>query len=100
MATLKDEAENYQPRKTKNIADLERVSVDVEVETKTFKEGSDEEFTISLIQVDGEEYRVPVSVLKQLKNLVEEMPDLKFIKVKKTGTTITDTSYTVIPLVN
>ena len=99
MATLKGAAEAYEPKKTKNIVELARVPVDVEIESKTFNEGSDDEFTIDVINVDGLEYRVPSSVLKNLKALVIEMPDLKAIKVTKSGEGL-NTSYTVIPLVN
>jgi len=46
--------------------------------------------------VDDEEYRVPTSVLKSLKVILEDKPDLKFFKVKKTGEGL-KTEYTVIP---
>jgi CO dehydrogenase/acetyl-CoA synthase epsilon subunit len=97
MANLYETAQEYEPVQTKNIADLEKVSVkDVDVVTKTFK-GKDGEFTIDVITVDGEDYRVPASVLKSLKELIAEKPDLKDIKVKKSGSGL-QTSYTVIPL--
>ena len=47
---------------------------------------------------EEEEYRVPKSVLKQLKEQLEVNPKLKFFKVNKTGEGM-KTSYTVIPLV-
>jgi hypothetical protein len=47
--------------------------------------------------VNGEEYRVPDSVLKALKDNLEVNPKLGWFKVKKTGEGL-KTNYTVIPL--
>ena len=52
-----------------------------------------------IIIVDGESYRVPVSVIQQLKILLEDNPLIKKFKVKKSGTTKDDTRYQVIPLI-
>ena len=49
------------------------------------------------IVIDGEDYRVPVSVLKSLKAILEARPEVKNIKVSKTGEGL-KTEYTVIPL--
>lgn len=99
MATLKDTAKAYEPPQTKNIADLEMVSVDVEIKEETFsKQETGEEFTVKVIEVDGEKYRVPNSVLKQMKAILEKLPETKFVSVSKTGTGIKNTTYQVIPM--
>ena len=97
MTSIKEQAESYEPKQTKNISDLDRVSVDVSIREETFTKSDGEEFTINLTEVDGEQYRVPVSVLKSLKAVLSEKPDMKFFKVKKSGDGM-NTSYTVIPI--
>jgi hypothetical protein len=47
--------------------------------------------------VNGEKYRVPQSVLNNLKAVLEDNPMLKTFKVKKTGEGM-DTRYILIPL--
>ncbi len=97
MGKLNEEAKNYTPATMNNITDLESVPTDIEVVEEVFKEGTSEEFRAKIVRVDGEAYRVPVSVLKSLKAILEVKPDLKKIKVTKTGTGM-NTEYTVIPL--
>lgn len=97
MAKLKDEAKAYESTSVGNIADLPKVSTELEVEER---EGTNEEgkkFTYKIITIDGQDYRVPASVLKSLKAILEENPNLKAFKVKKTGVGMS-TEYTVIPL--
>ena len=48
--------------------------------------------------INKERYRVPNSVLKQLKVLLEDNSNMKKFKVKKTGQGL-NTDYTVIPLI-
>ena len=98
MASIGEEADKYEPPKTKNIADLDEVDVDLQLEDRKGKNDSNEEFTYKVIIIEGEEYRVPNSVLKQLKVFREEKPKMTTFKVKREGTTIHDTTYTVIPL--
>ena len=104
MSKIKEYVKDYEPQQTtKNIADLEKVSTDLELldddyeftdkktgETKTVKQ--------KVICIDGENYRVPVTVIQQLKVILEDSPNLNFFKVKKTGSTKDDTRYTVIPI--
>jgi len=97
MASLKEEAQAYVPKQTKNIAELMKVSTELEVKDD---EGTDSEghaFKYKFIEQDGEQYRVPGSVLGQIKDLLEENPNLKNFKVKRTGEGL-KTRYTVIPL--
>lgn len=96
MAKLWQEATEYEPPKTENIADLESVPVDVDVFEKTVGEGADA-FSYKYILIDGIEYRVPIVVLKQLKSQLSANPELSSFRVSKEGTGI-KTQYTVIPL--
>ena len=98
MASLKDEAKAYESHAIGNIAELSKVSTNLNVQERvgTNEEGKD--FSYKVIVIDNQEYRVPVSVLKQLKVILEENPNLKEFKVKKTGQGMS-TDYTVISLI-
>lgn len=99
MTNIGEEAQAYEPPQTKNIADLDVVPRDANIEERTFtveKDGEKKEVTIKVIIVNGEEYRVPAIVLKQLKEHIAENPGIQSFKVSKTGTGF-NTTYTVIP---
>jgi hypothetical protein len=97
MATIKETAQAYEPQLTKNIADLDEVTVDLELQDG---EGTDDEgkpFTYKFTELNNERYRVPGSVIGQLKTQLEANPNLNKFKVKKEGSGL-NTRYTVIPL--
>lgn len=103
MATLKESAQKFKSSKTLNISDLAKVSADVELIEDSFEledNVTHETKTINqeVIIVDDVKYRVPTSVKAQLKILLEDNPNLKYFKVKRSGTGISDTKYQVIPL--
>lgn len=96
--TLKDEAlESESIAKSKNITELPQVSNALFVEQETFTNNEGKEVTIKVVRVGKERYRVPQSVLNSLKVILEDNPNLRTFKVKKTGEGM-DTRYTVIPL--
>lgn len=98
MGNFKTESEEYEPQSMKNISDLASVDVSEAVitEPKTRTDGTT--YIAKYVVIDGEEYRVPNTVLSALKEILEEKPKLKTFKVKRKGTTKEDTRYTVIPL--
>ena len=102
MATIGQAAKDYVgSTKTKNIADLEKVSTDLELVEDSFeftKDNVTKTVKQEVLEIGEEKYRVPVTVKQQLKVIMEDNPALKFFKVKKTGTTKDDTRYQVIPL--
>lgn len=86
MGTLFDEAKAYEPQTTKNIADLESVPVrEVQVYTQKGKKADGEEFEFQYMEFNGQKYRVPSSVLEELQTVISLKPDVKAIKVEKTG---------------
>ena len=87
MAKINDMAKAYEKPQTKNIVELHKIPVDIEVTTETHtKKETGEEFTVNIIEpFEGEKYRVPNSVIAQLKKLLEAKPDIEFFKVTKTG---------------
>lgn len=97
MPTIKEQAEAYEPKQTKNIADLDKVSVELEIIEQPYTDKKGKTFTINEIEINGEAYRVPDSVLKSLKAILEAKPDLKTFKVVKSGSGLS-TEYTVVPL--
>jgi len=102
MATLGEEAQAYEPSTTKNITELPEVSIDIQLEDDSFEttdeDGKEKTVRQKVITLNGEKYRVPVSVLKQLKAQKEANPKLQKFKVSKSGEGM-KTTYTVIPLV-
>ena len=99
MGTIKDEAKEYESPQTKNIAELEKIPVGLQVEERTGTKKDGKSFTYNVVVVDGEDYRLPNSVLKSLKAILEEKPDLEYFKVKKTGEGLS-TEYTIVTLEN
>jgi hypothetical protein len=95
--TLKEVAQNYESSAIGNIADLQRVSTDLVMDTRSGINDKGETFVYKVAEFEGSWYRVPFTVLKSLKVILEDNPDLKFFKVKKSGVGL-DTNYTVIPL--
>jgi len=101
MAKLFEEAKAYEPQQTKNIADLEEVSVDLDIEDDEFeftdKDGNSKVVKQKVALIGKEKYRVPNSVLHQLKVMLEDSPTLKKFKVKRAGSGL-NTEYIVIPI--
>lgn len=88
---------------TKNIADLEVVFCDRPINTFEGVDSDGQNFTYEYIEQHGENYRVPKTVLLQLRAIEEGLNasglTLKNFKVHKSGTG-RDTKYQVIALEN
>jgi hypothetical protein len=94
---LKEAANKFEPKTTKNIADLEIVRTDYPIQDR---EGLDQDgkiFKYKVVLVGNEEYRVPNSVLADIKSILAAKPNLKTIKVIKKGTGL-NTKYSVVSL--
>jgi hypothetical protein len=98
MATLKDTALTYQPEsKVKNIADLPQIGIDFELKELEAIDNEGKPFKYKYIEVNGEKFRVPGSVIGMIKDLLVENKNLSLFKVKKSGEGL-KTRYTVIPI--
>ena len=97
MTKLNEMAKAYEHKKMKNIADLERIPIDVEINNKTLKDKDGKEFKVNFINFNGEEYRVPNIVLEELKGILSKLPDTKAIQVLKSGSE-KNTKYQVLPM--
>ena len=95
--SLKEAAVEYQPKSAKNITELQSVDVALALQLETGKDAEGNEFSYNYVEVDGERYRVPDSVLSNLQAILKKKPTLKSFSVSKTGEGRM-TKYTVIPL--
>lgn len=91
---ISEMALRYEPMKTRNVIELEKISV-----TEEIHEFIGEDFSFYYIQRDNERYRVPISVIAQLKQQLEENKEIKEFKVTKSGEGKNNTRYFVIPFV-
>ena len=94
---LAEEAKKYEPKATKNIADLELCNIDIDIYDVTATNDDGKEFTYKAFKLNDEEYRVPLTVIAQLKTILAVKPHLNNFKVKKEGEGL-KTKYTVIPM--
>jgi hypothetical protein len=98
MPSIKESAAAYIPQKMRNISELPSVDVSLELKDGEGIGDDGKPFKYKYFEVDGEKYRVPATVLGQLKDIQEAKPDLKTFKVKKTGQGKEGTRYTTIQL--
>jgi hypothetical protein len=96
--TLSEFAKTYSPETTKNISDLKEVSTNLVLEDREGTDKSGNNFKYKVIVVEGIEYRVPSSVIGNLKAILEKKPSMTKFSVARQGKTKDDTKYTVIPL--
>ena len=98
MGTFKQEAENYTSKAMKNISELESVEVNNAVLTDERTRSDGTSYTAQYVVINGDEYRIPSSVLVNLKEILKVKPKLKTFRVMRKGTTKEDTRYTIVPL--
>jgi len=97
MTTIKEDALAYESKQTKNISELEKVDVNMNIEDREGKNKEGEVFKYKVAIIEGREYRVPLKVLGDLKVILEKNKELTFFTVSKQGTGM-NTTYTTIPL--
>lgn len=98
MTTIQEQAVNYAKRETLTIDQLPKISVKLVLKEKIVHGGTPKEFRYKYVEENGQEYRVPISVISQLKQQLDANPNIQFFKVSKHGEGKTGTTYTVIPL--
>jgi len=92
--SLKEEAQEYVPKKTLNIADLDRVDLSFPMEEREGTDAENKPYTYKVMVANSQEYRVPNNVLEKIQSMLELKPDLAFVNVEKTGSGLA-TKYTV-----
>lgn len=96
MATLREEAKAYQPPQTQNIADLDKIPVDIELKDGEGTDSKGEVFKYKYAVIDGTKYRIAGSIIGGIKAILEKMPNLTHVSVIKQGQGM-NTRYQVIP---
>ncbi len=96
MATLREEAQAYEPPQTLNIADLDKFPIDIELKDATGENKKGEVFTYKYAEIEGKQYRVAGSIIGGIKAILQKMPTLKIVSVIKQGEGM-NTRYQVIP---
>ena len=66
MANIKDSAKAFVPKTTKNVADLDRLDLEWSVEHRTGTDKEGKVFEYDVVVKDGEDYRIPASVLNAI----------------------------------
>ena len=94
MASIIESAKTYESKQTLNIADLDSVDVNLQLEQRTGTDENKQQFSYNVTVVNGHEYRVPNMVLEKLKEALNIRPDIKRFKVRRTGSGLS-TRYSV-----
>jgi len=97
MTTLLEAAKAYVPSNIRNIAELQFVELNVPMMDRLAKDKEGKEFKYTVALINDVEYRVPRTVLNDIKTILGAMPNLKRIKVIRKGEG-RDAKYTTIPL--
>ena len=95
--TIRSASKSYVPKTAKNITELKSIDADLVLDIENGTNANGEDYSYNYITVNEEKYRVPDSVLKDLKAILEKKPNLKTFCVSKSGEGRT-TKYQVIPL--
>ena len=88
MENMKEFLANYEPPTTESIAELGYLDLSFPLrkfEGERENNGEIESFSYYYIEKDGKRYRIPVSVLSQVKKILEKEPDASEFKVTRTG---------------
>ena len=101
MKTFKEAAEEYEPKKTANIADLESFDISEPIEEREGTNNEGKVFKYNVLVRDGEDYRVANTVLETVQGILaaNEKHDKQVTKfsVEKTGEGMA-TKYQVVTL--
>ena len=89
--TLGEQADNYEPPQLKTVADLDIIDITMEI-----KEDKEAKFPYKYIEANGEKFKIPLSVLGDIKEIRLVSPNAQCFKVTKKGEGL-KTKYTVIP---
>ena len=99
MATMREEAQAYEPPQTMNISALDKIPVDLELIDGEGKDKDGNVFKYKYVEIDNKQYRVPGSVLGGIKAVLKKMPHVKYVTVDKEGEGMS-TRYHVMPSVD
>lgn len=96
---LKQTSQEYIPPQSTNISELEKLPLNCTLEDAEATAKDGKVFKYKYTQIDGVKYRVPGTVIGQIKQILKEYPNINHVTVNKSGTGM-DTKYMVIPIMN
>jgi len=86
MATLRETATAYKPKQTLNIADLNRVELDsFQIEDREGTDSEGKTFEYKVMVANDLEYRIPNTVIEEIKKILDLKPEVKAVTVSKSG---------------
>ena len=94
MSSLKETSIGYEPKRTLNIADLDRVDLSLPIEDRSGNDNEGKPFQYKVMITNEIEYRTPNTVLEEIQKILKLKPEAKFVKVTKKGSGL-NTSYSV-----
>jgi len=94
MVSLKETAQDYEPKMTLNIADLDKVDISFPIEERTSKDKNGKDFSYKVMIANAQEYRVPNTVIEEIQKIIKLRPEAKFVNVTKKGSGL-NTNYSV-----
>ena len=94
MTSLKETSIGYEPKRTLNIADLDRVDLSFPIEDRSGNDNEGKPFQYKVMIANEIEYRTPNTVLEEIQKILKLKPEAKFVNVTKKGSGL-NTSYSV-----
>jgi hypothetical protein len=85
MTTLGEFAKSYEAQKIGNVADLERLPLNAPIGEKKGIDKDGQPYSYFIVSVNGLDYRCPSSVIDEIQLLQRLNPNVKNVKVVKTG---------------
>ena len=82
---IKESSMAYVPPTTKNITELESISINIDTKMEKFTKEDGSDFEVETFEVNGEKYRLPISVKSGLQAQLKVKPDATNFRVTKTG---------------
>ena len=70
--------------------------MEIDLKTDHGKDDNGENYEFKFIEVNGEKYRIPGSVIGGIKGILEKMPNTMYVTVTRTGQGL-NTRYQVMP---
>ena len=96
MSTIRESAINYEGHELLNIADLDKIPIDLELKEGIGKDKDGIEYKYKYTIIDNKRYRIAGTILGSLKTLLKAVPHIKHIQIIKEGEGL-KTRYQVIP---
>lgn len=95
--TIRDASLTYKPKAEElNISELDSIPVDIKVWDKPKKKQDGTPYVIKVFELEGKLYRMPLTVLRDLKAMLGKKPHIQTFAVLKEGEG-NESHYTVMP---